>query len=335
MTLTRSASLTIVCLCLVLAGGAAGKQCRNVHLANVKSIFAIAPSPVGADVLFYGSPKKAEGELITGKLLRLRLNGAESDVAQLKAPDASNPPTPVWTSDGSSAYVDTDQGIYQVNTAGRPPELLWKGSAEGMAISQDSLLLAFWRVERGADTLVLYDLKKRSEARTWLVPDRFENDKAGWDLAFAPDGRALYARTYDETSTTPLKRFDIASGEVEAISPDCYAVADAKEAVYFIAVSGTARNLRKIVPTTTSSNVVATEFGYDSLSKGGDPRWLTAQDYRTKEIVVLDTATDTIKSIGKHDSAAVLSDGKLLMISGPDITIGDGSCKPTKRAKGR
>jgi len=67
--------------------------------------------------------------------------------------------------------------------AGRPPELLWKGPSEGLAISPDGLLLAFWRVEKGADTLVLYDLKKKSEARTWRLPDRFESDKSGWDLA--------------------------------------------------------------------------------------------------------------------------------------------------------
>ncbi len=174
-------------------------------------------------MLFYGSAEDAEGELVTGNLFRLRLDGAESDVVQLKAPDASNPPAPVWQSDGSSAYFETDQGIYQLSSAGGSPELLWKGSSKGMAISPDGLLLGFWRVEKGADTLVLYDLKKKSEARAWRVPDRFESDKSGWDLAFAHDGHALYARTYDKTSSTPLKRFDITSGKVAVVSPDCYA----------------------------------------------------------------------------------------------------------------
>lgn len=333
MTTTRSASLTVLCLCSMVVAGVAGQQCRDVQVGNVKSIFAIAPSPVGSDVLFYGSAEEAEGEVVRGNLFRLRLGGAESEVVQLKAPDATNPPAPVWQSDARSAFFETDQGIYQLSSAGGPPELLWNGPSEGLAISPDGLLLAFWRVEKGADTLVLYNLKKKSETRTWQIPDRFDSDKSGWDLAFAHDGHTLYARTYDQTSSTPLKRFDISTGKVTVASPDCYAVAEGEGAVYFIAVSGTVRSLNKIAATTNHPSLAAKDFGYDSLSRGGNPRWLVSQDYHTKEMVVLDTETDAIKSIGKHDSAAVLSDGKLLVVSGAKITVGDPSCKPEEHAE--
>lgn len=326
MTTTRSMSLSFFCLSLIVAAGAAGQQCESVHVRNVESIFAIAPSPVGNNVLFYGSAEEAEGELVTGDLFRLRLEGTEGDVVRLKTPGASNPPAPAWQPDGSSAYFETDQGIYQLSSAGGTPGLLWKGPSEGLAISPDGLTLAFWRVEKGADTLILYDLKKKSEARTWRVPDSFESDKSGWDIAFAQDGRALYARTYDETSNTPLKRFVISSGKVEIVSPDSYAVAEGKGAVYFIAASGTTKSLHKIVAGLRSS-LVAKEFAYDSLDRSGSSRWLVAQDYRTKEMAVLDTETDAIKPIGKHDSAAVLSDGKLLFVQGSDITVGDSSCR--------
>jgi hypothetical protein len=329
-TATRGVGLAVLWLCLMLAGGVTGQQCRNVRVANVRSIFAIAPSPAGADVLFYGSTDEMEGELVTGNLFRLRLNGKEGEIVGLKSPDASNPPAPVWKPDGSFAYFETDQGIYQV-TADTPPELLWKGPSDGMAISPDGFLLAFWRVEKGADSLVLYDLTRKSEARTWRVPDRFESDKTGWSLAFAPDGHALYARTYDETSNTPLKRFDITSGKITAVSPNCSAVAESKDAVYFIAVSTTARSLHKIAPSATGSSLVTKDFHYDCLLRNGNPRWLTAQNYRTREIVVLDTQTDTIRPIGKHDSAAVLSDGNLLVVSGSEIAVGAPSCSPGPR----
>jgi hypothetical protein len=232
----------------------------------------------------------------------------------------------VWQPDGRSAYFETDQGIYELSSSDGTPELLWKGTSEGLAISPDSLLLAFWRVEKGTDTLVLYDLNKKTEVRTWPVPDRFEGDKSGWDLAFAHDGHALYARTYDEPSSTPLKRFDISSGKMEVVSPDCYAVAEGKEAVYFIAVSGTVRSLHKIA-SAVHSNLVAKDYGYDSLSRGGNSRLLISQNYRTKDMAILDTETDSIKPIGKHESAAVLSDGQLLQVRGANITVGDGSCK--------
>jgi hypothetical protein len=106
-------------------------------------------------------------------------------------------------------------------------------------------------------------------------------------------------------------------------------------AVYFIAVSGAARSLHKIDEATGRSRLVAKDFGYDSLATAGNPRWVVSRDYRTSETVILDTETDAIKSIGKHESAAVLSDDKLLVVSGQDITVGDTSCKPVKRAKAR
>jgi hypothetical protein len=325
MTTTRSVNLSIFCLSLLLAAvGAAGQECKSVHVANVKSIFAMATSPTGSNLLFYGSAEKAEGEIVTGNLFRLRLD-ATSGVEQLKSPDASNPPGPVWQPDGSSAYFETDEGIYQLSSARDTPELVWKGPADGLAISPDGLLLAFWRIGKGTDTLVLFDLKKKSEARTWRVPDRFESDKSGWDIAFAHDGRALYARTYDQTSNTPLKRFDVGSGNVTVVSPNSYAAAEGKEAVYFIGVSGDARSLYKITAGVRST-LVAKEFGYDSLASSGNPRWLVSQDYRTKQMVVLDTQTDAIKPIGKHEAAAVLSDGRLLSAKGAEITVGDSSC---------
>jgi hypothetical protein len=324
MTITRSAGLVVLCLMSMTA--AAAQRCKSVKVAGVKSIFAIAPSPVGGSALFYASTEEAEGEVVTGNLFRLRLDGTESGAARLEAPSASNPSPPVWQPDGTSAYFETDQGIYRLGPVGGPPELLWKGSSAGLAISEDGDLLAFWRVTKGADTLVLYDVKKKAEIRTWRLPDRFEGDKSGWDMAFAHGVHSLYARTYDETSRTPLKQFDLSGSKIAVVSPDCYAVAEGKGAVYFISALGTTRSLHKIVNVTARPSTVARDFGYDSLFVGGSPRWLVAQDYRTKETVVFDTEKDAIKSIGKRDAGAVLSDGRLLMVTGSQITVGDSSC---------
>jgi hypothetical protein len=325
MAATRRLSISVFCLSLIVPANAAAQRCKSVRVPNVKNIFAVAPSPTGGSVLFYGSAEAAEGETVTGNLFRLRLDPTSS-VVRVKSPGASNPPVPVWQPDGSSAYFETDDGIYQLSSAGDTPEVLWKGPAEGLAISPDSFLLAFWRIEKGTDTLVVFDLRKKSEARTWRIPDRFESDKSGWDIAFDHDGRALYARTYDEPSNTPLKRFDLGSGNVAVVNPNAYAAAGGKEAVYFIGVSGDARSLHKIAAGARST-LLAKEFDYDSLGSSGNPRWLVSQDYRTKQMAVLDTETDAIKQVGKHEAAAVLSDGKLLSVKDAEITIGDSSCK--------
>ncbi len=211
--------------------------------------------------------------------------------------------------------------------------MLWKGAAAGLAISPDGLRLAFWQVEHGSDTLVLYDIRKKSQVRSWRVHDLFESDKGAWDIAFSHDGNALYARTYDEASRTPLKRFDISSDNPTIVIKNSYALAEGKGAVYSISVSGTDRSLYKIVDGVHSS-LVARDFAYDSLVRGGTTQWLVSQNYRTKEITVVDTSTDTSRSIGKHDVATVLSDGKLLFVKRGEITFGDDpSCETDSRAK--
>ncbi|MGO8794152.1 MAG: hypothetical protein ACLQLC_04965 [Candidatus Sulfotelmatobacter sp.] len=254
------------------------------------------------------------------------MQGTRRDALRVKGSNATNPSTPVWQPDGASAYFATDQGIYRLNSADGRAQLLWKGPAAGLAISDDGFWLAFWHAETGADTLVLYDMKKNSETRTWRVVDRFEGDKTGWDLAFSHDGHIIYARTYGETSSTPLSRFDAISGNMQVVSPDCYALAKGNDALYFVEVSGSAISLRKISTPDASPTLVTGSFAYDSLWTGGSSRWIVAQDSRTTSVAVIDAETDSIKPIGKHDSAAVLSNGRLLTTHGSEIVIGDLSC---------
>jgi hypothetical protein len=208
---------------------------------------------------------------------------------------------------------------------------VFEGPSEGLAISADGLLLAFWRVGKGSDTLVVYDAKNKVEARTWRIADRFEGDKSGWDLAFGHDGHTLYARTYDQTGATPLKGFNINTGAVAMLHPNSYAAAEADNAVFFIGVSGTARSLLKIGGTRSLSTLVAKNFDYDSLSRGGSLRWLVAQNHRTKAVVIIDGKTDAMREIGKHESVATLSDGTLLLIKGNEVTIDGPLCEDRGR----
>lgn len=334
MMRTTSANLSVFCLISIVMASVAGQPCRSFRVAKVKSIFAIAPSPVGSNVLFYGSEEESEGEIITGHLFRLRLDRADGAM-NLKAPDASNPSPPVWRPDGDTAYFGTDDGIYQVSANGdAPPELLWKGSPSGLAISPDGVFLSFWHVEKGTDTLVVYDLKKKSEAHTWQLPDRFEGDKSSWDVVFERDGRALYARTYDQPSDTPLRRFDLETGKIAIVSSNCYAAAAGKDGVYFIEALGEARSLHKIT-SDHHPTLVAGSFAYDSLNSDGNQRWLISQDYRTRKMVLLDSETDAIKPIGKHEAGTILPDGKLLLVNGAEIVVSDSSCRTDKQTAGR
>lgn len=328
----RRIGTTIVCFCLAMTGSIVGQQCRTFQAAQLKSIFAMSASPTGRHVLFYASDETAEGELVTGNIFDLKLDGTTSGATQLHAPSATNPPSAVWKRDGSTAYFDTDKGIYQVSLAEGVPKLIWSGHSAGLAIAPNGHLLAFWRVSAGIDTLTLYDLDRQSEVHRWHVSDAFESDKSGWDLAFAPDSRSLYARTYDENNRTPLKRFDLITGKVHIESLDCYAVAEGKGANYYIANSNGARSLHKL-GADNHDVVVAKVFDYDSLEYGGNLRWIVSQDFRSNETALLDTTTDTIERIGEQEAVAVLPDGQLLLAKGSVLSIGSAACGP--KAEGR
>ena len=193
----------------------------------------------------------------------------------------------------------------------------------GLAISPDGRRLAFWGWnDRNAD-LIVWDLHKNSLVRSWQTPIQYGSEKFAWDLAFAPNGNSLYARTYDEESVRPLKRFEIGSGEITVASPDSDGLAAGKDAVYFIAVSDERSSLRKIPGGQGEVALVAEDFRYNTLSAGGNARWIAAQNYKSGEMIVLDTQTDTVKPVGKHSSVAVLSDGSLVLVDGAKITVAD------------
>jgi hypothetical protein len=306
--------------------GSARQACRSVRVPGVKRIFALAPSPVGTSVLFYGSTERAEGEYVRGALFRLRLDTKAGAALKVTVPLATNPAAAVWQPDGKAAYFEADQGVYRLESGGQTPELLCKGTVAGLAISSDGALLAFWRLGRDAYDLVVLDVNRKREAHTWHLETRFGADVGSFDLAFAPDGTGLYARTFDERGATPLKRFDLTTGSATVVTPDCYSVVAATTAVYFIAATGGTTSLQKIV-TGSRSNVIVPRFHSDQLVRGGNPRWLLSQDYRTRAIVVLDTQTDTIEPLGTHEAAGMLQDGRLLFVEGDEITIGGASCK--------
>lgn len=323
MTLNKSAAVLIVAFACLLVSGSTGEHCRIVQISGLQSIFAVAPSPTGEAVVFYGSPDETEGELLTGNLFRLELGRGNGKAVRVPAPPSSNPDLPVWRPDGSAVYFGTNEGIFRLGSAGEKPKLLWKGQSQGLAISSDGLLLGFWCLEKGTDTLVVYDLAKNSAVRRWRMTDRFEGDKAGWDLAFSQQDAAIYARTFDEASSTPLKRFDLKSGKISIVADDCYAVAPGQQGTYFIAVSASTKSLQKVEFMDSPPQLIMKNFKYDSLSKTGDRNWLVSENYRTNDVALINIENGEVRSVGKHDEATLLSTGKLLLVDKAKIIVGN------------
>ena len=134
MTRSNNIVLGVCCVGLVALDGSARPVCNSVRVESVKSIFAMAPSPVVGTALFYGSAERAEGEYIRGALFRLQVDAEGGRVVRLHAPLATNPAAPVWQPDGNAAYFEADDGIYQLASGAERPELLIKGTTAGLSL---------------------------------------------------------------------------------------------------------------------------------------------------------------------------------------------------------
>ena len=302
------------------------QTCSTTRIADVKSILSASASPTGQNILFYGSKEEADGEVSLGYIFDFVLSGSGRGVFRLKVPAATNPAHPVWKDDGTAAYFDTDKGVYRFDPRNHHAALVWSGVVAGLAIAPMGGLLAFWRVGRGSETLIVFDPARRSEVQTWDVRDRFESDHSGWDLAFSPDGRSLYARTYDESHRTPLKRFDLKTRKIEIEDEDCAALAAGNGSVYYISNLESSKILYKIAGSDDRGSPVLKSLGYDTLFAGGNSRWIVMENLRSLRIGFLDTETDTIKAMEQQNIMTVLPDGRLMVGNGARISIGPASC---------
>ena len=139
--MNKPISLIMILLVWEIVGFGAIQPGRLIHVPNIKGIFSITVSPVGSEVLFYGSRDELEGEILSGSLFRLNLNSQKFSVVHINATQASNPTTPVWQADGSAAFFQCDDGIYKLYSNNIIPKLIWRGIAEGMAISKNEKFL--------------------------------------------------------------------------------------------------------------------------------------------------------------------------------------------------
>ena len=337
MRLRGYVRLAALCASLSMAAGAAAQEAGPFRVPD--SIFNISPSPSGREVLFYHDTEAGGGYRI-GDLYRLKLGSAQNEAVRVNVPQAAfNPPYPVWQADGSAAYFKGSKGIYRLNTSGGEPELPIPGWTEGLAISPDGLQLAFWRtsgkVGEGKDVLVLWDIEKKTEARTWEVPSgAYGSERERWDIMFTADGHALYARTYDREAGTPLQRFDIDNGGIVQVDEYVESIANSKKAIYYIMPAGSQEQykveLHKIGADGTQA-VVSKDFRFTHILQSANPRWIVAVTYHSEgdgkgfcEYAILDTETDTVKPAGTHDDVNVLSDGRLLLLDGTELRIAAG-----------
>lgn len=318
-------ALSSFVLCAVLSADEA------IHIPKAKYAFSPAAAPSEKILAVNISEQTPEGEVTSGFPTLLGMDHTPILVKRLSASESQDTNTqPRWTSDGSKLFFLTVTGIHTMPNKTREARILRKGSFAGLALSPDDSKLAFWNLAPSQEhnyTLVVIDLASNTEVRSWTVPNNYDTDQYGFEIAFAADNRSLFARTYDTEGRTPLKEFDLTSGSVKVISDNCSGLASSKDAIYFIESGDHGPGLRKIVRGDSQPRDVVSVFPYDDLMTSGTQRWLVARELRTRKLALVDATNDRIQTVeGRCDSLTVLADGEILYFKKGVISTSVATC---------
>lgn len=297
---------------------AVGHNTLLTRVPKAKHLFGLSASPIGKDLFLYRTEDKPEGEITFGAATLVRLGvSPKPRVIGLKVPTSLDDFTiPVWSRDGRTVYFKTGEGLYSLEINAAEPRLLWRGSAGGLALSPDGSQLAFWNLAPKGESpyeLVVFDLKRKREIRTWDVESRFGSDRYGFEIAFASGGHSVFARTYDEESHTPLKQFIIHTGESRTVLENCLGLAAAHRYVYCVGRKNEKQALLRIAEGTGAPVEVVSDFRYGKLSTSGTRRWVVAQDLRRRRFAIYDSEENKLIEFGNHcGMATVLSTGEVV-----------------------
>lgn len=239
-----------------------------------------------------------------------------------------------WSPDGNSLYYMLFDGecgflrprnrcgVFRYDVASGKRTLLFRNGGEGLTLSPDGTLLAYW----GDNGLSVFDLQKGKKIRAWrgLVN--------GWDdywlnrIVFSPDGRAIYAQLYGRGE--PWRLFDIESGKSTQVISGLQSAARVGDRVYFLRFQPVPytnpehnRELWIIGDDGVARKLWTKpykDFPYQDLQNAGDSRRLLVSGYH--DLDFYDPKTDSLnKAGGSCTSAAVLRDGTAVFAFGNEI----------------
>jgi hypothetical protein len=331
------------------------------ELAPVKSLVPLTKS---IDVLeMVAAPAKNELLIITesgkdrwgepdaygGVLYHIRFDGAKPEAQEIvSGSNVVSRSAPVWNPDGTVAYYTYDNGtcapmgtgscgIFMLEPETGKMEQLLADSTAGLAISRDGSTLAFWDGTAG-DKLTVLDLRTKTIVKGWAGEVHSADDSVLSDIAFAPDGKSVFALTYAGREI-PLKQFNLETGKVRTVSHYAQSLVAAADAVYFLQFQPPSvnpehrRTLMKIVSSDSEPEKVLENFPYHALWTSGSRRWLVTPGGE-RGIAIYDTRDQTIRVAGKDcQSAAVMADGELVYAVRGELTLDSAACGAPKSAQ--
>jgi hypothetical protein len=310
-----------------------------VTIPDAQRILFVAASPNAEEIFLLA---QMSNDTYGGAFFVVRPDGAKKKVeAVMEGTNAEYADAPVWSPDGTRVYFVFDNGNFRSpgseyshglfawdRSTGKVTQIL-KDSIDGLALSADGTLAAFWDYTTG-NKLTVYNLETKQLVRAWTGQVHSEDDLVLSDLAFAPDGKSLLARLYQ--AGDPVMQFDIASGKISPFVKDVQSFVTIGDSVYllqFVPVPfSNPENPHKLTKWTIGNMQPVTlveDFLYEQLSGSHSNPWLVARGARNYSagLAIYDTKTGRIQTAGKScGTAIVTATGKVLYTFGSEL-IGD------------
>ena len=328
----RSFCVPTLLLALVCTRPSAGEEVVLIKIPNALQIFGLSPSPKGYTALAFARREDDPGEYREGKAVLLRL-GAHPVVVSLNVPESlDDPQASAWMPDGQIAYFVTKEGIEKLESTSGALTREISGVFSGIALSHSGSLLATWNWEYperkpGECKLTVFDVNSKRELRSWVLPVAYASDQYGHELVFLNDGTAVLAKTYDAPDSTPLRLFNIATGEVRLVSSSALSLIAVGNDAYFIESRNSRISLLKLAAGSNIPAIEASDFPFDSLGATADPRVMVAANSRTKDRALFQTSTREISRLGPGcDGAIPFADGRIVFVRGNELIDSSSRC---------
>jgi len=259
----------------------------------------------------------------------------------LTAPDA-----PIWSLDGETVYLVFDNGdvlppgnefgrgifVWERNT-GKGTQIL-KDSISGLTISQDGTLAGFWDYSAG-NKLTVYNLKARQVVHSWGGQVHSADDLVISDIAFAPDGKSLFAGLYVPREN-PMMQYEIASGKISLFAKNVQSMVTVGDSLYLLQFEPVpfsnpehTHKLKKWIPGNAEPVTVVEDFPYEQLSASTDGKWLVGGSAGGwgRGNAIYDMKTGHIEKAGKScDTAIVTASGKVYYTFGAELVTDAAVC---------
>lgn len=212
-------------------------------------------------------------------------------------------------------------GIYILTIASGKKDKLLDHRTAGLAVSPRWDHVAFWDYTAG-DQLTVFDVHKKQIVRVWSNQPHGANDLLAKEMAFSPDGKSLFARTYDRGAFA-LKEFNIQSGDVKLVAPNVIGPVSARDGVYFIdrgpSEKGATQQSSRLLRISSSGSdpvEVVSPFPYETLASNSSPFWVVAYGAESG-LVMYDIGSQSGYTVGKGCQFATF------LMNRPHYTLGN------------